>query len=291
MNWHGTRPATDAGPMSDAPPVEARPVQVRDAATVVLARDGAGGLEVFMLRRTLDADFVGGAYVFPGGAVDEADRHTDVEALSDGRTDAEASALLGVGSGGLAYWVAAIRECFEEAGVLLATAGDGRPVSLADPATIERFKGHRAEVNAGRRRLVEVCAREGLRLATGAIHYFSHWITPEGAPRRYDTRFFVAPTPPEQEALHDDAETIANLWVAPATALERHRAGELDMILPTIKNLEALARHATTAELLEAAAAREREPMPAILPRLTTDREGLKVLLPGEPGYDEAPAV
>ena len=263
---------------------------MRDAATVVLGRDGpdAGALEVFMLRRTLDAKFVGGAYVFPGGAVDEADRHTDLEALCDGRTDAEASALLGVGSGGLAYWVAAIRECFEEAGVLLATTGDGELVSLADPETAERFKAHRAEVAAGRRRLVEVCEEEGLRLAAGAIHYLSHWITPEGPPRRFDTRFFVTAFPPEQVALHDDAETIANLWVSPAAALERHRAGELDMILPTIKNLEALARHATAAELVAAVAAREHEPVPAILPRVTTDAAGTKVLLPGEPGYDEA---
>src|SRR4051794_41400192 len=114
----------------------ADPIAVRDAATVMLVRDAsdAGGMEVFMLRRNLKSDFVGGAYVFPGGAVDEADRHADLERVCTGRSDDQASVLLGVDSGGLAYWVAAIRECFEEAGGLLATPDDGGVVSLADPA-------------------------------------------------------------------------------------------------------------------------------------------------------------
>src|SRR5437016_8324017 len=101
----------------------------RDAATVMLVRDSPSGMEVFMLRRNLDSDFVGGAYVFPGGAVDEADRHADLEAVCAGRSDEQASVLLGVGSGGLAYWVAAIRESFEEAGVLLAYGPGGEVVS------------------------------------------------------------------------------------------------------------------------------------------------------------------
>ena len=105
-------------------------VQVRDAATVMLVRDAAdgGGMEVFMLRRNLNSDFVGGAYVFPGGAVDEADRHSDLERICTGRTDAAASEQLGIDSGGLAYWVAAVRECFEEAGVLLAVPEDSDDV-------------------------------------------------------------------------------------------------------------------------------------------------------------------
>src|SRR6266566_5162902 len=105
----------------------------------MLVRDERDGLHVFMLRRNLDSDFVGGAYVFPGGAVDDADRHADLEAVCDGRSDVNASALLDVDEGGLAYWVAAVRECFEEAGVLLAHAGDGHVISFADPAVAERF--------------------------------------------------------------------------------------------------------------------------------------------------------
>ena len=261
-------------------------VQVRDAATVMLVRDGAEGMEVFMLRRNLNSDFVGGAYVFPGGAVDEADRHADLEAVCEGRSDDEASVLLGVDRGGLAYWVAAIRECFEEAGVLLAVDEAGTVVSLADEEVAERYRLHRKAVDAGDRRLIEVCEVEHLRLAVDQIHYFSHWITPVGPPRRYDTRFFVAAAPPEQVPLHDDRETIANLWVRPLDALERHAAGELDLIFPTIKNLEAIGRFDRSADLLAAAAAIGE--VPAILPRIASDEHGVRILLPGDEGYDEA---
>jgi 8-oxo-dGTP pyrophosphatase MutT (NUDIX family) len=263
-------------------------VAVRDAATVMLVRDTAegGGFEVFMLRRNLQSDFVGGAYVFPGGAVDEADRHADLETVCTGRSDDQASAMLGVDSGGLAYWVAAIRECFEEAGVLLALDNDGRILSFTDAEVKARFERHRADVDRGARRLVDVCEQEGLQLAVDRIHYFSHWITPVGPPRRYDTRFFVTAAPAEQVPLHDDRETIANLWVRPADALARHERGELDLIFPTIRNLEAIARFDSSAELLAAAAAIEE--VPAILPRITADEHGVRILLPGDPGYDEA---
>jgi 8-oxo-dGTP pyrophosphatase MutT (NUDIX family) len=271
---------------------DASDVQIREAATVMLVRDGdAGALEVFMLRRNLNSDFVGGAYVFPGGAVDPADRHADLEPICEGRTDAEASALLDIDSptGGLAYWVAAIRESFEEAGVLLAYDRDGTIVDLRDPDEEARFSVHRKAVDTGERRLIEVCAEEGLRLAVDGMHYWSHWITPVGPPRRYDTRFFLAAAPVGQSPLHDDRETIANCWITPADALARHRAGEFDMIFPTIKNLEALSRFSTAAEALAAAAAIES--VPAILPRVVADGDGMRIVLPGDPGYDDAGGV
>ena len=268
---------------------EAAPVQIRDAATVMLVRDGGDArLEVFMLRRNLNSDFVGGAYVFPGGAVDPADRHADLEPICEGRTDADASTALGLdpASGGLAYWVAAVRESFEEAGVLLAYDADGTIVDFRDPAVAERFHRHRGEVDRGERRLVEVCAEEGLRLAVDGMHYFAHWITPVGPPRRYDTRFFVAAAPVGQTPLHDDRETIANCWIAPGEALARHRAGEFDLILPTIRNLEAIARFDTAADVLAAASALD--VVPAVLPRVVDDGDGIRILLPGDPGYDDA---
>lgn len=267
--------------MSDTP--------VRDAATVMLVRDGDAGMEVFMLRRNLNSDFVGGAYVFPGGGVDDHDRHADLEAVCEGRTDAEATDLLGLDAGdggGLAYWVAAIREAFEEAGVLLAYDAGGAILDLEDPATKARFEAHRQAVDRGERRLVDVCAEEGLRLACDAIHYFSHWITPEGPPRRYDTRFFVARAPERQAYLHDDRETIASTWIRPADALEAHRRKEFDIIFPTIRNLEAIGRFDRADDLLAAAAAIES--VPAILPRIVQDADGVRILLPGDPGYDDA---
>ncbi|MGI8793994.1 MAG: NUDIX hydrolase [Acidimicrobiales bacterium] len=262
---------------------------IRDAATVMLVRDTADGMEVFMMRRNLNSDFVGGAYVFPGGAVDEADRHENLNPVCTGRSDAQASDLLEVASGGLAFWVAAVRECFEEAGVLLARPEDTDHVlSFADAEVGERFTRHRSAVDRGDVRLVEVCRVERLQWLVDRIHYFSHWITPEGPPRRYDTRFFVAAAPPEQVPLHDDRETIANLWVRPADALARHEAGDLDLIFPTIKNLEALAKFERSDDLLDHAARIGR--VPAIQPRIVADEGGMRILLPDDEGYEDAVA-
>lgn len=258
---------------------------IRDAATIMLVRDGAEGMEVFMLRRNLQSDFVGGAYVFPGGAVDPHDHGPELERICNGRTDAEASELLGIASGGLAYWVAAIRESFEEAGILLAYDDAGGVLSLADPQVAARFVEHRRAVDTGARRLADVCEEEGLTLAAERIHYFSHWITPLGAPRRYDTRFFVGAAPAEQEPLHDNREAIATLWVRPGEALMRQRRGELEMILPTIRSLEAIAGFERSEDLLAAAAAIES--VPAILPRVVADGNGTRIVLPSDPGYAE----
>ncbi|MCU1497774.1 MAG: hypothetical protein JWM47_1727 [Acidimicrobiales bacterium] len=260
------------------------PVPLRDAATVLILRNGQDGIEVFMLRRNLNSDFVGGAYVFPGGAVDPADREADLEAICEGRSDADASQRLGIPSGGLAYWVAAIRESFEEAGVLLAYDDSGQIVDLDATAGLERWAEHRTAVDTGTRRLIEVAVAERLRLAVDGMHYFAHWITPEGAPRRYDTHFFVAAAPTNQTPLHDDHEVIANEWVRPADGLARVRAGELTMMPPTIASLQAVERFATVAEVL--AAAERVTDVPAILPRVVAGEGGIRIVLPGEPGYD-----
>ena len=266
-------------------------VPLRDAATVMLVRDApdGGGLEVAMLRRNLKSDFVGGAYVFPGGAVDPDDRHANLDAVCVGRSDADASAQLGIERGGLAFWVAAIRECFEEAGVLLARHADGEVITFTDPAFDARFVEHRRAVDSGARRLVEICAEEQLQLIVDDIYFFSHWITPEGAIRRYDTRFFVARAPEGQVPLHDDREVIANLWIRPSDALARYRAGEFDLVFPTMRSLMALERFESADDALAAAAAVN--DVPAILPRIVEDASGYRILLPGDDGYDDAISV
>lgn len=257
----------------------------RDAATVMLVRDGASGLEVCMQRRNLNSDFVGGAYVFPGGAVDPGDISPEVEEVCIGRTDAQASVQLGIEAGGLAFWVAAVRECFEEAGVLLAVDANGEVVSLADEATADRFADWRHKINHGEATLVEICEAEGLQVMAGDIYYFAHWITPEGPTRRYDTRFFVAAAPPDQRPVHDDRETIATIWINPTEALEMHKRHELEMIFPTIRNLEAISRFGTAQELLDAAAVISE--VETILPRIVEDAHGMRIILPGDPGYDD----
>lgn len=260
-------------------------VPVRPAATVMVVRDGADGLEVFMLRRTLDAVFAGGLYVFPGGAVDGADHGPEVEAVCNGRTDAGASALLQMPAGGLAYWVAAIRECFEEAGVLLASDARG-VVRFDDLAVAGRFRGYRHAVHSGALRLVDLCGEESLSLDAGGIEYVSHWITPVGERRRFDTRFFVARAPVAQEPLHDDRETIESLWTSPAAALEAFERGELGLIPPTIANLRFLADHPTADGAI--AAATVLPPPVAIQPKLAVDEHGkVRVVLPTDPDFDQ----
>ncbi len=264
------------------------PVPVRPAATVLLLRDSEAGVEVFMLRRNRESAFVGGVYVFPGGKVDPSDREDPgLEEVCGGRDDASCSSALGLTSGGLAYWVAAVRECFEEAGVLLATRDDAF-ISLADPTRAERFGGYRDLVYSGDLRLAELCRREGLRLALDRVGYLSHWITPVGPPRRFDTRFFVAAVPPDQVPLHDGGETVASEWIRPGEALRRHLAGEFDLILPTIRNLEDVARFETVDEVMADVAARR--DIRAITPRIVREGSGIRVIEPGRPGYDEAAA-
>jgi 8-oxo-dGTP pyrophosphatase MutT (NUDIX family) len=247
-------------------------VEVREAATLILVRTATTSLEVLMLRRHPQSVFAADAWVFPGGQVDGADSAQDVAALCQGPTDAEASATLGIASGGLAYWVAAARECFEEAGILLA-----RPA--VDEARLAR---HRRDLHAGRRTLAEVLAADDLVLDLGGMYYVSHWITPPGGSRRFDTRFFLAAAPPGQVASHDAAETVESVWTTPAALLSRYAAEEAYLVFPTIKNLETLARFDTVEQLLEAA--RAIGPVPASAPWFAGDPRTAPATLARGPG-------
>jgi 8-oxo-dGTP pyrophosphatase MutT (NUDIX family) len=268
------------------------PLQPRDAATVMVVRDLGDaetprrGIEVLMLRRNLGSAFAGGAYVFPGGAVDDTDRDPAIWARGRGRSDEEASQHLGIDSGGLAYYVAAVRECFEEAGILLAVTTAGRFLALDGGEAEQRFVEYRRRLNAGTEGLLSICESEGLVLALDRVEYFSHWIPPVGAPRRFDTRFFVAVSPPAQSAVHDEGETIDSMWIEPAAALARHLTGELDLMFPTIKNLEAISKFDRAEALLQAAS--RASAIPGMLPRVSVEGEGMRILLPGDPGYAEA---
>jgi 8-oxo-dGTP pyrophosphatase MutT (NUDIX family) len=265
---------------------------LRQAATVMLVRDAAepdsdgSSLEVLMVRRNLNSDFVGGAFVFPGGSVDPLDGGAEAEAACRDRSDAEASTLLGIHSGGLAYWVAALRETFEEAGLLLAERPDGPPLLAGEPEEEARFVAERAAVNAGTRRFLDLCRDERLLLRVGDVHYFAHWIAPRGAPKRFDTRFFVAAAPPGQKAAHDAGEMIAETWISPHRALEGHRDGVFELIFPTIRNLQAISRFPTSGALLEAAE-RASGSVPTIEPRVVADGNGVRILLPGDDGYED----
>jgi 8-oxo-dGTP pyrophosphatase MutT (NUDIX family) len=258
-------------------------VEPLPAATVTLVRDADDGVEVLMLQRNFQSGFMPGMHVFPGGALDDSDYSRDACALCTGLDDGTASGILGIERGGLAYWVAAIRESFEEAGILLACDAHGATVALNEPAVMEHFRCERHALNAGEREFTTWIAGENLRLSADRLVYFSHWITPVGAPRRYDTRFFIARAPDAQEPLHDNVEAIAHEWVQPARALEAHARGGFNMRTPTLKTLELFAPFESAERLI--AAMRARIDVPALLPRIAKDG---RRLLPGDPGYDEA---
>jgi len=273
------------------------PVPILPAATVMLIRDavdqdGAPDVEVCMLRRNLASEFVAGVYVFPGGRVDPEDHGPSVEALCRGRSDAEASAALGVESGGLAYWVAALRECFEEAGVMLARhrrddgAGEGALLDTTDPVVAARFAAYRDAVNGQEIGLLDICRQEDLVLVVDSVHYISHWITPELAPRRYDTRFFITTAPPGQVASHDDGETIATIWVRPRDALSREAEGAIELLPPTIANLRSIEGFRSTGEVMSWAS--QVTGVITVLPIVLVEDGHVLILRPGDDGYAEA---
>ena len=252
------------------------------AATIALVRDARDGLEILMLQRSFKSGFMPGVHVFPGGGLDPGDESTEAHERSAGLADPEASRRLGIERGGLAYFIAAIRESFEEAGILLAYSEAGAFVDMRGAAA-ERYRAHRRAVDQGECGLGEIARAENLRLATDQLVYFSHWITPVGAPRRYDTRFFFAVMPEHQEVEHDNREAIAHAWMRPAEALDRYREKQMKLRTPTLKTLELFAQFAGIDALT--AALRAQGEIPALLPRVSKSGRSL---LPGDPGYEEA---
>jgi 8-oxo-dGTP pyrophosphatase MutT (NUDIX family) len=258
----------------------------RPAATVLTLRDAKNGYEILMLRRNLASEFVGGAYVFPGGGVDPEDASALAQERSVGMSDASCSKRLGVESGGLAYYVACFRELFEEGGLLVACDEAGTEIDLTNRPLVDRLNEQRVFVNDGSLAFVELLMREGLYLDLRNVAYLAHWVTPVGPPRRYDTRFFVALAPVGQIAGHDDHETVDSRWLRPRDALALHERGEFDLMLPTAQNLAAVAQFETAREVLDFANAQAE--VPRIEPRIVA-REGARViLLPGDDGYDDA---
>lgn len=236
---------------------ESRPAV--DAATVIVVRDGDDGLEVLVQERHVETDFVGGALVFPGGRVEDADRDLD-PALVVGGDPAGIGECFGTDErGGLGLLVAAARESFEEAGVLFAVDADGDPVDgdlLDEPDVADARAALAARDDRGD--LAALLRARGLRLTLDAYHPFAWWVTPDGMHRRYDTRFFVAAVPPGQEdtATSDQVETTSARWLSPRTCLDGHESGRFTVIFPTRRVLAELATHDDVAGLLAAVAGR-----------------------------------
>ncbi len=234
-------------------------VPIRDAATVLIL-DERPDLHVLMLQRNARSVFVGNMWVFPGGAVDPEDASRLADDTVAGLTDAEASKRLGIDKGGIAFWVAALRETFEEAGVLLAHApGDegltqSKIIDLSAPEVSKRFERYRSEVNAGERDFIDTMMSESLHLDGSNVHFIGRWITPEGPPRRYDTRFFVTAMPTAQVPLHDNDEAVEHRWVRARDAISMNEGDEMVMMTPTIGMLKRLASYDSIAQATQAAA-------------------------------------
>jgi 8-oxo-dGTP pyrophosphatase MutT (NUDIX family) len=257
------------------------PRPIRIAATLVVLRDGSEGLEALMLRRADKAnDQNSGASVFPGGVVDAHDRH--LHPLCTGLDDAAASARLAMPEGGLDFYAAAMRECFEEAGLLYANDAEGRPVRLLDLPSDE-LAAMRDAAEQGTDALLALCASRGWRLAGDRVAYFGHWLTPPGMPRRFDTRFFVALMPAGQEVRPDGRETVEHMWLRPADALDPARG--LKLMNVTRRILQQLDAFTRADEFL--AHARQLREIPLNMPRLANGPGGPRAVNIEEPAYEE----
>lgn len=259
----------------------------RDAATVILLRDRTEGpYELFLMRRHRNQAFMGGAHVFPGGGLDESDADPGLAAYLGGFCAADARRLLQEPdlpeATALGLFLTAIRETFEEAGVLLARGSSGEPVDLADPGAAERFAFYRLELHARRFTLTDLARREGILYAADLLIPYSHWITPKTEPRRFDTRFFLARLPEGQAAVHDRMELTESCWMTTGSALADHEAGRIALMPPTLKTIEEL--HAfSRVEPLIAAVRSQR--IDTILPEAFWTADSFGIRLPHDSEY------
>lgn len=251
---------------------EAAPVEPRPAATVLLLRDGAGGIEVLMVTRNVAADFASGALVFPGGRVDESDHD---EAML-----AACRAAPGIDRRAMAFRIAALRETFEEAHLLLARPKRGERLLTA--AEVDGLQS-RLEQRLGRTAdFAEIVGTGEIELATDLLVPFAHWITPVGPPKRFDTHFFLAPAPAEQVAAHDGREAVETVWIGPNHAIAESEARRVTLVFATRMNLVKLGRNASTAEALATARA---DRIVTVCPELVEGPEGRLLRIPAAAGY------
>ena len=235
----------------------------------------ANTIEVFMVRRVIQSDFMPDVYVFPGGSVSKDDLAAEREdgvctPVAPAAADPEERTALGTG-----VRAAAIRELFEEAGVLLAYQS-GTMLAINEK-NVSRFENYRQAFNRRKGSLVEMAHAENLRLATDHLGYFAHWITPEGMPKRFDTHFFITTAPAEQQAAYDRLETSEGIWIRPSEALERYKSGTFPLVFATIHQLRGLAEFNSVQDALQYTVIQH---VPVRMPVLVQDEGGARVYLP-----------
>jgi len=219
------------------------------AATLLLLRDFESELQVFMQQRSFNASFVGGAYVFPGGKVDANDFNFSQNFLNF--PDRVHEKILFQKPLAKISAIAAIRECFEEAGVLLAYDHTDTMLTLDKHLQRQDYERLRNALNANEISFEELCKTKNLRLAINELVFLGHWITPKSSVQRFDTLFFACIAPAFQEGIHDDYESINSVWWTADEALEKYRKGEIQLITPTVKSLEHLTKFKSAQDFIE----------------------------------------
>ena len=265
--------------MNSAAPKGAVPLP---SATVVLAREASSAPEILLVQRHADTSF-GAMHVFPGGLLEPCDRDSHGHCI--GERAGRADACLGVDSGALDYYSAAVRELFEETGVLLARGPDGDWAWTASCPRADEFAALRRELNAGGLSWPAILRECRLQIDCDALHYFAHWITPVRRPKRFTTRFFAAVLPGEQCATHDGGELTDSCWMTAKRALEAERSGHIALPPPTRATLHELTAMTDAGQLLRWAARREAEGVQSVLPAIVTDKGRERIVMPGSPDY------
>jgi len=251
--------------MSDKP--AATPVP---AATILLLRDGRAGLEVFMVKRHHQVDFVSGALVFPGGKVDASDREPGLAEFCDGAEQMEEARR--------ALMVCATREAFEESGILLAR--DAASGAFVGAERLDTLSGYRKALDRHEIGMAEMLRKEGLRLALDQLALFAHWITPANMPKRFDTLFFVAPSPVGHIGSHDGRESVDSVWIGPQQAVADRKSW--NVVFPTKLNLMKLAESQTVADAI--AKARASAPL-TVTPWVEQNAQGPILRIRDDAGY------
>src|ERR1700759_2380978 len=259
-------------------------VKPRDASTILLLRDSNAAkvdgkshdeIEVFMMVRHYEIDFNSGALVFPGGSVDKNDREiiAHPELYSGGE---------GLDEAALSFRIAAIRETFEESGILLARPkGSNALVDARRAREIEA--AHRSDLNEGKITFQKVLTDNGMLIALDALVPYAHWITPEGMPKRFDTWFFLAAAPPDQLGAHDGKESTDSIWVSPREALEGGESGRFKLPFPTTRNLIKLGKQGNVKAALDDSRGKS---VVTVMPVMTRLNGGRQLRIPREAGYD-----
>jgi 8-oxo-dGTP pyrophosphatase MutT (NUDIX family) len=252
-------------------------VTPRPASTILLLRDSAARteIEVFMMVRHYEIDFNSGALVFPGGSVDKGDREIieRLELYSGGE---------GLDAAELSFRIAAIRETFEESGILLARPKGSKSLIDAKRAS-EIEAATRTALTEGKTTFLNVLTDSGLWLALDELVPYAHWITPEGMPKRFDTWFFLAAAPPDQLGAHDGKESTDSIWVSPREALAGGESGRFKLPFPTTRNLIKLGKQESVRAALDDARGK---PIVTVMPVMTKLNGGRQLRIPREAGYD-----